>query len=40
MTNNNRKPVKQIYSNYTEEDFKVWKILYLRQIKFLKGNVV
>ena len=40
MKHSNRKPVKQIYSNYTEEDFKVWKILYLRQIKFLKGNVV
>ena len=34
------KPLKQIYSNYNKNDFKVWKLLYLRQIKLLKNNVV
>ena len=30
------KPVKQVYSNYTEEDFSVWKILFNRQMKNLR----
>lgn len=33
------KPKRQIYSNYTQEDFKVWKLLYSRQMKYLKGRV-
>lgn len=33
------KPKKQIYSNYTAEDFKVWNILYNRQMQYLKGRV-
>lgn len=33
------KPKKQIYSNYTAEDFKVWKILFTRQMEYLKGRV-
>ena len=34
------KPRKQIYSNYTEEDFTVWKLLYEKQMRNLKGKVV
>ena len=34
------KPRKQIYSNYTEEDFEVWKLLYEKQMHNLKGKVV
>ena len=33
------KPTQQIYKNYTSEDFKVWKILFNRQLKNLKGIV-
>ncbi|GAB5551371.1 MAG: phenylalanine 4-monooxygenase [Saprospiraceae bacterium] len=33
------KPKKQIYSNYTEEDFKVWNLLFERQMKHLDGRV-
>lgn len=33
------KPKKQVYSNYTEEDFKVWNILYNRQMQYLPGRV-
>ena len=33
------KPSKQIYSNYSAEDFKVWELLYLKQVKLLKGVV-
>jgi len=34
------KPRKQIYSNYTEEDFAVWKLLYEKQMDNLQGRVV
>lgn len=34
------KPGKQIYSNYTEEDFAVWKLLYEKQMHNLQGKVV
>ena len=33
------RPKKQIYKNYTEEDFSVWKILFNRQIDNLKEIV-
>ena len=33
------KPSKQIYANYTPEDFEVWKLLYNRQIDFIKNKV-
>lgn len=33
------KPSKQIYSNYSDEDFKVWELLYLKQLNLLKGVV-
>ena len=33
------KPSKQIYSNYSAEDFKVWELLYLKQLNLLKGVV-
>ncbi len=33
------RPSKQIYKNYTQEDFEVWKILYNRQIINLNGIV-
>lgn len=33
------KPTEQIYSNYTKEDFKVWKTLYEMQLKQLKPLV-
>ena len=33
------KPTQQIYKNYTSDDFKVWKILFNRQLKNLKGIV-
>ncbi len=33
------KPTQQIYSNYTQEDFAVWKILFDRQMEQLKGRV-
>ncbi len=33
------RPVEQIYSNYTAEDFNVWKTLYERQMTLLKPNV-
>ena len=33
------RPKKQIYKNYTEEDFNVWKILFNRQIDNLKEIV-
>lgn len=31
-----KRPTQQIYSNYTEEDFLVWKTLFERQIEVLK----
>ena len=34
------KPKEQIYSNYTEEDFAVWKGLYEKQMYNLQGKVV
>tara|TARA_B100000678_G_scaffold58749_1_gene47362 strand:- start:221 stop:955 length:735 start_codon:yes stop_codon:yes gene_type:complete len=34
-----KKPTKQIYKNYTKEDFKVWNILFNRQLKNLEGIV-
>ncbi|MDP2387695.1 MAG: phenylalanine 4-monooxygenase [Bacteroidota bacterium] len=33
------KPLTQIYSNYTQEDFKVWKVLFDRQLKNLEHYV-
>lgn len=33
------KPIKQIYSNYTPEDFRVWEKLYLKQFSLIKGKV-
>lgn len=33
------KPNTQIYKNYTQEDFEVWKILFERQMKNLEANV-
>jgi phenylalanine-4-hydroxylase len=33
------RPTEQVYSNYTPEDFKVWKILFERQMKQLKPIV-
>jgi phenylalanine-4-hydroxylase len=33
------KPVKQIYSQYTEADFHVWATLFERQMAFLPGRV-
>jgi phenylalanine-4-hydroxylase len=33
------KPTAQIYSQYTEEDFQVWKILFDRQMEQLEGKV-
>ncbi|MBP6334640.1 MAG: phenylalanine 4-monooxygenase [Bacteroidia bacterium] len=30
------RPELQVYSDYTQEDFKVWKTLYNRQIEFIK----
>jgi phenylalanine-4-hydroxylase len=33
------KPTEQVYKNYTEEDFEVWKILFDRQMKNLEHHV-
>lgn len=33
------RPTKQIYSNYTDQDFTVWKILFERQMNILKPIV-
>lgn len=33
------RPTEQIYSNYTEQDFRVWKILFDRQMDILKPIV-
>lgn len=33
------KPTTQLYSNYTQEDFEVWKTLFDRQMKNLENNV-
>lgn len=33
------KPTSQVYSNYTQEDFEVWKILFDRQMKNLEDHV-
>ena len=33
------RPKEQVYSNYTAEDFRVWKTLYNRQMKLLKPAV-
>lgn len=35
----NTRPTQQVYSNYTEQDFLVWKILYSRQLEILKSIV-
>jgi phenylalanine-4-hydroxylase len=32
------KPAKQVYSNYTKEDFKVWKVLFNRQMENLRKH--
>lgn len=34
-----RKPTQQIYSNYTSQDFEVWKTLFNRQLNLLKPVV-
>ncbi|MDR9447343.1 MAG: phenylalanine 4-monooxygenase [Balneolaceae bacterium] len=39
MDNTRKRPSEQIYSDYTQEDFEVWKLLYDRQMEFLKGKV-
>ena len=39
MKNTIKKPTKQIYQNYSSEDFNVWKTLFNRQLKILKGIV-
>ncbi|MCB0279595.1 MAG: phenylalanine 4-monooxygenase [Calditrichaeota bacterium] len=36
---NRVRPTKQVYANYTAEDFQVWKTLYHRQMNALKGNI-
>ena len=33
------RPTEQIYSNYTQEDFDVWKLLYNRQTELLEHSV-
>jgi phenylalanine-4-hydroxylase len=33
------RPSTQVYSNYTEEDFEVWKVLFNRQMDVLKEHV-
>jgi phenylalanine-4-hydroxylase len=33
------RPTEQIYSNYTSEDFEVWKTLYNRQMEILRPSV-
>ena len=39
MKNIVTRPTKQIYKNYTKEDFKVWNILFKRQLKNLNDIV-
>ena len=39
MKNIVTRPTKQIYQNYTKEDFKVWNILFKRQLKNLNDIV-
>ena len=39
MKNKIIRPDKQIYENYTEEDFKVWELLFNQQIDNLKDVV-
>lgn len=39
MKNISIRPTKQIYKNYTEEDFKVWNILFTRQLIILNGII-
>jgi phenylalanine-4-hydroxylase len=39
MTTQRNRPSEQIYSNYTKEDFAVWKLLYERQMNFLTDRV-
>lgn len=34
-----KRPTQQIYSNYTKQDFEVWKTLFNRQLKLLKPIV-
>lgn len=34
-----QRPTQQIYADYTQEDFEVWRILYDRQMKNLRGKV-
>lgn len=36
---NTKRPTQQIYSNYTKQDFEVWKTLFNRQLELLKRNV-
>ncbi len=36
---NNQRPTQQIYSNYTQQDFKVWKTLFNRQLELLNPIV-
>lgn len=33
------RPTKQVYTDYTAEDFKVWKVLFNRQMDILNANV-
>src|SRR5436190_3002570 len=33
------RPTEQVYSNYSEQDFNVWKVLFSRQMKQLKPIV-
>lgn len=33
------KPLEQVYKNYTQEDFEVWKILFDRQMRNLENHV-
>ena len=39
MTNPIMRPEKQVYSNYTPDDFRVWKKLFTRQMELLKPAV-
>ncbi|MAU63052.1 MAG: phenylalanine 4-monooxygenase [Flavobacteriaceae bacterium] len=39
MLKNSAKPKKQIYKNYSQEDFDVWKILFEKQIQYLQNKV-
>ena len=39
MKNIVTRPTKQIYKNYTREDYKVWKILFNKRLENLQGKV-